>query len=61
MERAAGLNKGRGVNPGDTGRSARRACTVAGLNKGRGVNPGDTLHSPVVFLIGQHGSTKAGA
>ena len=37
------LNKGRGVNPGDT-LAQRRIWNngVQTLNKGRGVNPGDT-------------------
>ena len=37
------LNKGRGVNPGDTrARRAGRSGRAGSLNKGRGVNPGDT-------------------
>ena len=38
------LNKGRGVNPGDSRSSRRssRASTTSALNKGRGVNPGDS-------------------
>ena len=39
-------NEGRGVNPGDTPRSAPTPRTAASLNEGRGVNPGDTATEP---------------
>ena len=61
--RAASLNEGRGVNPGDTRppRASRRRRRGGSLNEGRGVNPGDTAERPEEHVEDRLRSTKAGA
>ena len=58
---APSLNKGRGVNPGDTPASAPAGRRHPPLNKGRGVNPGDTHHAETGHGVDEARSTKAGA
>ena len=60
--RAASLNEGRGVNPGDTIGAGMVRVGHSALNEGRGVNPGDTVergHGLVDDTVLR--STKAGA